>query len=457
VSSADLTGVKKLAPLAVVAALLLATPRPAHAETARSADAFVGSIGVNTHVIYDDTAYGNFDLLRSRLQELGVRHIRDGVCGACGWQQDRFAALAGDGIKLDAGLGSPGDSAATVATNLAAVGRLGSMVDAVEGANEWDLFSGHTATWSSEDRAYQQRVWSATQANAALRGVPVIGPSLVFSWESPSSWDDLGSLTSQLTYGNIHSYPGGLPPEATLAQNLSLARQISGSRPVVATETGYHNALSQSNWGHPAVPEDVAGAYIPRMFLENFRLGVVRTYAYELLDEWPGQAATNMEASFGLLRSDFSRKPAYVSVRNLIAALRDPGAPLAPAEVPLTLSGGTADVDHLTLRKRSGEVDVVLWRSASLWDRDARRTLVVAPTSVRVTLGSRAFAAQLVKPAGSATPSPVALRQGAATVSVGASPIVLELLASSKTKSAKVDHRDVGAHRETYVSGVRTP
>src|SRR3954471_19334335 len=85
--------------------VLAVTPRAASAETARSADAFVDSVGVNTHVIYDDTAYRDFPTVRARLQELGVRHIRDGICGTCGWQFERYRALAGDGIKLTALLG----------------------------------------------------------------------------------------------------------------------------------------------------------------------------------------------------------------------------------------------------------------------------------------------------------------------------------------------------------------
>ena len=51
-------------------------------SAATSADArpvgdFVDSIGVNTHVNYTDTAYGDFELVKSKLEDLGIRHIRD--------------------------------------------------------------------------------------------------------------------------------------------------------------------------------------------------------------------------------------------------------------------------------------------------------------------------------------------------------------------------------------------
>ncbi len=47
---------------------------------AKSADAFVDSIGVNTHLDYTESPYARFnDLIKPKLKELGVRHIRDGV------------------------------------------------------------------------------------------------------------------------------------------------------------------------------------------------------------------------------------------------------------------------------------------------------------------------------------------------------------------------------------------
>ena len=49
-------------------------------ETAKRADAFVETIGVNVHLNYLNTAYANYkEVIKPRLQELGIRHIRDGA------------------------------------------------------------------------------------------------------------------------------------------------------------------------------------------------------------------------------------------------------------------------------------------------------------------------------------------------------------------------------------------
>jgi hypothetical protein len=297
----------------------------------------------------------------------------------------------------------------------------------IEAPNEWDLFSGWSPSWAGETRSYQERLWHAVHADPRLRPIPVVGPSLV-GWDSR---DKLGSLSGRLDYGNLHSYSGGRPPEGNLDDELRLAAKVAGRQPVVATEAGYHNATSSAG-GHPAVPEAVAAEYLPRLFLEYFRRGIVRTYTYELVDEWPGQALKNPEASFGLLRSDFARKPAFAAVRNLIAILADPGARVPPAGVPLTVTGGPSDLRRLVLRKRDGRVDVVLWRAGSIWDTARRARLAVARVPVTVAFGHRIGGVRSFAPARSARGSDLRVARGAVAVRVGSSPVVLEARRGSR-------------------------
>jgi len=72
--------VKVLALLLVSSVAFLAASLPVdHRETAVGADAFVDSVGVNVHLHYNDTSYGNFASVERSLKDLGVRHIRDGL------------------------------------------------------------------------------------------------------------------------------------------------------------------------------------------------------------------------------------------------------------------------------------------------------------------------------------------------------------------------------------------
>ena len=44
-----------------------------------------------------DTAYGDFPTVESRLRELGVRYIRDGLCPTCSYNVNRLNQLSADG------------------------------------------------------------------------------------------------------------------------------------------------------------------------------------------------------------------------------------------------------------------------------------------------------------------------------------------------------------------------
>ena len=61
--------------------LLLANLQVANTQAqVYSAYELLDSIGVNTHLHYTDTPYNDFaELIKPKLLELGIKHIRDGV------------------------------------------------------------------------------------------------------------------------------------------------------------------------------------------------------------------------------------------------------------------------------------------------------------------------------------------------------------------------------------------
>src|SRR3954462_9309323 len=74
----------------------------AQAPTPAFADRFADSVGVNVHLLYAGTLYTDFDLVRAKFAELGVRHLRDGLYdnGTPGPEYyDRHNALGAMGIK----------------------------------------------------------------------------------------------------------------------------------------------------------------------------------------------------------------------------------------------------------------------------------------------------------------------------------------------------------------------
>ena len=71
------------------------TANSINAVAARAADAFVDSVGVNTHLHYNDTVYNRFDdLIKPKLLASGIRHIRDGAYTYKGIDRNIFLLFA---------------------------------------------------------------------------------------------------------------------------------------------------------------------------------------------------------------------------------------------------------------------------------------------------------------------------------------------------------------------------
>ena len=136
--------------LGAVAAVALLCPALADAATAKPADAFVDSIGVNTHTYYTGTVYyQRFNEWKAKLAELGVRHIRENLVPNRSDQYQRLNELGAMGVKLTLILGDPTNGISGLETLLSiAKNNLRSSLAALEGPNEFDL-SGRS-NWRDE-------------------------------------------------------------------------------------------------------------------------------------------------------------------------------------------------------------------------------------------------------------------------------------------------------------------
>ncbi len=390
----------------VAVALGLGALIPLHAGAAvqaRQADAFVDSIGVNVHTAFSDTPYvAEFAAVKQRLAELGVRHVRDVLFPARPDQYQRLDELAAAGVGSTLVIGSPAEPAGTMAGLLETADEVDG-VDALEGPNEYST-SGDP-DWKAHLIAYQQALYEAAKADPGLAALPVVGPSIVHNDQAA-----LGDISAYLDLGNIHSYPLGNPPDK-LGAAIAKAELNSGAKPLQATETGYHTAR---NWEgeHPPVDEATMATYMPRLFLEYFRWGIVRTFSYELLDEFPDPDGEDRESNFGLLRNDLTPKPAFDALRNTIRILEDPGPAFAPGALDYTLSEAGVDLPgpesaglhKALLQKRDGTFYLALWRTASVWDPATGTAQPAAPQPLEVRVAPGLETATEYLPNSSAAP-----------------------------------------------------
>jgi hypothetical protein len=364
------------AAVALAVGLVESDPEPPALRSSElSADAFVDSIGVVTHLSYTDTAYGRQPEVIERLRELGVRHIREAAPPRIGPLTDGLRAARAVGIRATLGSGDlASDPAAWVADSLAV---MGDAVGGFEAPNELD--NGGDPAWPQKLSSYMPALAAAVREQAP--GVPVIGPSFIDPASRARIPGDLPGLF------NGHPYSGGEPPEGALAQALSERRATMPRRGAMFTETGYHNALAATT-GQPPASEEAAAVYLPRLLATAFGAGVRRTFVYELLDEQPDPGLANSEQHFGLLRNDLSPKPAFTAIQTLIAALRSTPGPRAGGQLAWELStDGDEQIERLTLARPDGSRAIALWRPVSVWDRDARHALDPGRVTVELSFG----------------------------------------------------------------------
>jgi hypothetical protein len=350
-------------------------------EPAQSADAFVDSVGVNVHLTYINTSYANFPGVQSALQALGIRHIRDGLVDTP-WTTyyDRLNQLGQLGIKATL-ITSPSESA-TLLT--AYPGRVANSFEAYEGPNEYDI-SGDP-NWANTLTNFMTLLHSAVKSNASTSQFPIVGPSLT---QAPS-FATMASSAGSFDDANLHNYLGGRNPGTpgwgsggygSIVWNLALTSGAWPGKPVITTETGYVNDLTQMN----SVPEDVSGKYLPRVLLEQWMNGIKKTYIYELVDEGSGQP----DNGYGLLHSDFSPKPAYNAIKNVLGLLADPGPAFQASGLDFTLSGNLANVQHVLLEKRDGTFYLAIWVEQPDYDVNAKQELSVPAQQVTVQTGQQ--------------------------------------------------------------------
>lgn len=344
------------------------------------ASELVDSLGVNVHLSFMSTPYGNPASVEDLVSKLGVRHLRDRLSPRNSAQWRTMKRLAARGVRFDTIMGTPTsterprDLIRVIETQMP-----GGVVESLEGANEWNLAG--RANWANELRTHQTELWHAAKGSAVTKNLPVLAPALGLR----RGFSELGDLSEVADTGNVHNYPGGLLPSLRIDGMVQAERQVTGSEPVVFTESGFHSALNTPTT-HPGTPEGVAGVYAPRLLLDHMVRGVDRVYLYELIDEGSDSSLTDREAGFGLVRNDLTPKPAFLSLQRLLALAESPSKGFKPGSLDYAVGGAPADLQQLLLQRSDGTFVLLLWRDVSLYDPTTKAKTDVSSEHVLVRL-----------------------------------------------------------------------
>jgi hypothetical protein len=343
-----------------------------------SADTFLSSLGVNTHV---DQGYnaGSYVL---PLRYLGVRNIRDSA-------RNLFSSIMlhqQTGVQIDL-LGADVNDLIIAAKTLAKAGALLS----IEGPNEPNNFlityngqqGGGAGSWLPVAQL-QRDLYSAVKNDPELKQYPVFQVS-----EAGAETDNVGLQflkipagaetllpdgTHFADYANAHNYVSGtrggyVDNQAWQAADPTLNSHWDGlygeygrtwkehfrgysnaeleTLPRVTTETGWDAANPDQERTH--------GTALVNTYLAQFKRGWRYTFIYELGEGEGGGG------NLGLYHNDWTPKLAATYIHNLTSILADDIHVATPEKLDYSIANAPSTVHDLLLQKSSGVFELVVW------------------------------------------------------------------------------------------------
>lgn len=402
--------------LASSAAAMMLRPRSAIAAPLPGpSDLFTDSVGVNVHISSEPYA-SNFDRFHDLLATSGIRHLRDELRPSN--DLARWRLLNERSNILFNILVSPATN--TVPDMMAYIDALGiQRITSIEGQNEGDspwfmALPLAKAGWSNVVVDYQREVHRALRERYSAEQLPLLSPS-VLNWKPA----DVALLRGAAQYSDavaIHTYvQKAQEPETTddyaavswYLQNMRDA--FKAGAPALVTEVGYCNVVKPGSAG---VGEVASGIYLPRLLLNNFRLGILRTFLYEF---WDGGTDPNEgEHHWGLLRNDGTPKPGYHAIRSLLIALQ--GARRTGGSQLLRVATRSLELKHVALQDAQGQPILVVWRAVRCWDVAAAEDISVPMLPIEIAVDSRIASLTLNRPNDGNGAQRVPVTNGIATI-----------------------------------------
>ena len=183
----------------------------AEPEKAKSADSFVDGIGVNTHLLFSNYIDNLDTAILPRMQEIGIRNIRDGILLDDEPFKARIRALGAFGVKATFITRPP-----QLAGLLRRVKEMAPFISVLEGPNEPhnEPITYKGLTGMAALKPYQQDLYAAVRANPALAKILVASPGI--DWFP--AYRSVGDLDAWCDLGNFHHWPpstGETPYTAT--------------------------------------------------------------------------------------------------------------------------------------------------------------------------------------------------------------------------------------------------
>lgn len=347
---------------------------------------FLDTFGVNVHLNYTDGAYDRLEQVEADMRYLGLVHVRT-YGGSEIVPLESYARLAGGGLRFNL-IASSDRIGETVDFAARLNARVPGSVVGVEGFNEinnWPVTYGG-AKGEDAARAAQAALYAEVKARGELKGVPV----LYFTGGAVT--DDVSGMADIV---NVHAYSNNaLQPRQFIQSALRQYRDAAAHLPRVNTEFGNFTLPARwprqkpywANQTQLGVDEKTQAKIVLNFFFEGIGLGLVRSYAYELLDQKRDPAGSEPEFHYGLFTFDHQPKASAKALHRLTGFLDRTRSNGSAETVEAELQNPNDSIGEVAIRREDGSLVVALWNRSEFWRWDQHSSGPADPPSVRAIL-----------------------------------------------------------------------
>jgi hypothetical protein len=263
------------------------------------------------------------------------------------------------------------------------------------------------------------KIWGPSVGPDASAGASIIQ---AMASQSPA-------IASNITAWNTHAYIYKLQPEAagsgpnvvsgcgasacgmawSLAWYMNESKVLAPLLPGVSTEGiasygSYPQICGTSN----NVDLNTQQAYVQRGFLFGFMSGLLRAYAYKLVDDG---GCSDGFGTFGIVNRirdsngntlSLNPKPAFTALayfNHLIYDYSSAASSFSPSPLSMTIDA-PSDVQHVLLAQADGSYRLLLWSNAQLWNPASNVAIAPVSDSATVTFGTSASSTVYTQTAG---------------------------------------------------------
>lgn len=436
----------------------------------RQAD-FLDALGANTHMSYGAFApYTSAASMISMLQYCGIGIIRENINGFVTPLMTTILAsipsLKWNVLALEDFSSSPAVvTLSTDVTNMVnwAASHPGSIYS-YEGPNEYATnnytyngqLSSNNPSWGQQ---MQAAIFNAVRAQPSLNSVLLVAPSLAWPEGSGPYGFNFGSTAN---IGNCHggySSPAGAQIAPNLNASYSVDSQATPGLPIWVTETG-----GASTWGWPwgaFGTQQAQGVALLNSWLESWRIGFSKAFIYQLADS---NIFGDNSDTMGIFDINANPKLAATYIKNQRALLADNGAAartFTPGSLTYTLTNMPNTAASVLLAKSDATTySLVLYNpNATIVNSSTGAYSPPAPQSVSVSFSSAVASFAVYDPTVGTTALQTGTNTSAVTVSLGASPVIIQVQATQVVTGPPLANIFVGisawAPSTTYSVGNR--